>query len=69
MIAAQRSRRSLDDLIRNTPADGLITGIGRVNADLFGPDRARCGILHYDYTVLAGTEGKMNHEKPTACCM
>ncbi|MGD9862318.1 MAG: carboxyl transferase domain-containing protein [Pseudodonghicola sp.] len=63
VIAAQRSRRSLDDLIRNTPADGLITGMGQVNADLFGPERSRCGILHYDYTVLAGTQGKMNHEK------
>ena len=36
-VAAQRSRRSLDDLQRNTPADGLITGTGSVNAALFGP--------------------------------
>ncbi|WP_306005520.1 carboxyl transferase domain-containing protein [Aquicoccus porphyridii] len=63
VIAAQRSRRGLDDLIRNTPADGLITGMGQINADLFGADRSRCGILHYDYTVLAGTQGKMNHNK------
>lgn len=63
VIAAQRSRRSLDDLIRNTPADGLITGFGRVNGALFGEEESRCGILHYDYTVLAGTQGKMNHEK------
>ena len=27
-VAAQRSRRSEDDLIRNTPADGMVTGIG-----------------------------------------
>lgn len=63
VIAAQRSRRDIDDLIRNTPADGLITGMGLVNANLFGEDRSRCGILHYDYTVLAGTQGKMNHNK------
>ncbi|WP_109463883.1 carboxyl transferase domain-containing protein [Albibacillus kandeliae] len=63
VIAAQRSRRSLDDLIRNTPTDGLITGFGRVNGDLFDEETARCGILHYDYTVLAGTQGKKNHEK------
>ena len=31
-FAAQRSRRELDDLIRNTPADGMVTGIGSVNA-------------------------------------
>ncbi|MDK3019312.1 carboxyl transferase domain-containing protein [Pseudodonghicola sp. IC7] len=63
VIAAQRSRRSLDDLMRNTPADGLITGMGTVNGDLFDAEVARCGVLHYDYTVLAGTQGKMNHEK------
>ncbi len=39
VIAAQRARRSTDDLIANTPADGLIGGLGRVNGDLFGPSR------------------------------
>jgi acetyl/propionyl-CoA carboxylase alpha subunit/acetyl-CoA carboxylase carboxyltransferase component len=62
-IAAQRRRRSLDDLTRNTPADGLITGIGAVNGDLFDEARARCMVLAYDYTVLAGTQGTMNHKK------
>ncbi|HCO64943.1 MAG TPA: carbamoyl-phosphate synthase large subunit, partial [Alcanivorax sp.] len=62
-IAAQRARRSLDDLIQNTPADGLITGIGSVNGDLFGEDRSHCAVLAYDYTVLAGTQGTMNHKK------
>ena len=38
-VAAQRSRRSLDDLQRHTPADGLITGTGSVNAAQFGPQR------------------------------
>ncbi len=62
-FAAQRARRSIDDLIKNTPADGLITGIGTVNADLFGKQRSRCMVLSYDYTVLAGTQGTMNHKK------
>ena len=62
-IAAQRRRRALDDLISNTPADGLITGIGTVNASDFGPEAARCMVLAYDYTVLAGTQGHMNHKK------
>jgi acetyl-CoA carboxylase carboxyltransferase component len=62
-IAAQRSRRSVDDLMRNTPADGLITGIGTVNAAQFGAERARCAVLAYDYTVLAGTQGVFNHKK------
>jgi len=62
-IAAQRRRRPLDDLIRNTPADGLIAGVGTVNADAFGAEDARCMALAYDYTVLAGTQGHMNHKK------
>jgi acetyl-CoA carboxylase carboxyltransferase component len=63
VIAAQRARRDLDDLIHNTPADGLIAGIGRVNGDRFDDRQARCAVLSYDYTVLAGTQGQMNHRK------
>jgi acetyl-CoA carboxylase carboxyltransferase component len=63
VIAAQRARRTSDDLIANTPADGLITGIGRVNGHLFPPDRSRCAVVSYDYSVLAGTQGQMNHKK------
>ncbi len=62
-IAAQRQRRALDDLIRATPADGIITGIGTVNAEHFGEQDARCMVLAYDYTVLAGTQGTFNHKK------
>ena len=62
-IAAQKRRRSTEDLIANTPADGLITGIGTVNGGLFPPDRARTAALAYDFTVLAGTQGAMNHRK------
>ena len=31
VIAGQRQRRSLDDLINNTPADGFVCGFGEVN--------------------------------------
>jgi len=62
-VAAQRSRRSIEDLIRNTPADGMITGIGTINADVDGMQRTRCAVLAYDATVLAGTQGKFNHAK------
>ena len=62
-IAAQRRRRTLDDLIKNTPADGLISGVATVNAEKFGEAAARCMVLSYDYTVLAGTQGHMNHKK------
>ena len=35
-VAAQARRRSMEDLIANTPADGMVTGIGAVNG-------AQCG--------------------------
>ena len=63
VIAGQRRRRSLDDLIANTPADGLVGGIGTVNAELFGPQASRAIAVSYDYTVLAGTQGMQNHRK------
>jgi acetyl-CoA carboxylase carboxyltransferase component len=62
-VAAQRSRRTLDDLQRSTPADGLVTGTASVNAAMFGPERAAVAVLGYDYTVLAGTQGVFNHRK------
>ncbi len=64
VIAAQRRRRELDDLIANTPADGLVGGIGDVNGAWVDDDRARkCVAVSYDYTVLAGTQGTQNHRK------
>jgi acetyl-CoA carboxylase carboxyltransferase component len=62
-IAAQRGRRSEEDLILKTPTDGLITGIGSVNRSWFADDKARCMFMAYDYTVLAGTQGFFNHKK------
>jgi acetyl-CoA carboxylase carboxyltransferase component len=62
-IAAQTRRRSLEDLQANTPADGMVTGIGTVNAHLFGDEAAQCVVMAYDYTVLAGTQGMRNHAK------
>ncbi len=63
MIAAQRRRRSVDELIKRTPADGMVAGIGRVNGDLFDDAHAQCIAMSYDYTVLAGTQGTQNHRK------
>ena len=62
-IAAQTRRRSVEDLIANTPADGMVTGVGGVNGALFGPERARTAVMAYDATVLAGTQGMRNHAK------
>lgn len=62
-LAAQASRRSQADLIANTPADGLITGIGSINGALVDKGRAQSAVMAYDATVLAGTQGKRNHIK------
>ncbi|MGO9058381.1 MAG: carboxyl transferase domain-containing protein [Candidatus Binataceae bacterium] len=63
VVAAQRRRRTMEDLIKNTPADGLITGHATINGDLFGPERSHCVVIAYDFTVLAGTQGHLNHRK------
>ncbi|WP_350447709.1 carboxyl transferase domain-containing protein [Pseudomonas solani] len=62
-LAAQRRRRSLEELIQQSPADGLVAGLGTVNAAQFGNEAARCMAISYDYTVFAGTQGVMNHKK------
>lgn len=61
-IAAQRLRRSTEELIERTPADGLIAGTATINESLFGQSSA-CAVLAYDYTVLAGTQGALGHRK------
>ena len=63
VIAAQRRRRPIDELIQRTPADGMVAGVGRVNGEAFGEARTLCVVMSYDYTVLAGTQGTMNHLK------
>ncbi len=55
-VAAQRQSRSIDELVRVSPADGIVTGIGAV-------DGGRTMVLAYDYTVFAGTQGTMGHKK------
>ena len=63
VIAAQRRRRSEEDLIKNTTGDGMVCGLGQVNGDLFDESDSRVMAMSYDYMVLAGTQGKMNHAK------
>ncbi len=55
-VAAQRSRRPLEELQKQTPADGLVTGTGTVAGRVVA-------VMAYDYTVLAGTQGVQNHKK------
>ena len=63
LLAAQRGRKSMQDLKEQTPADGLITGIASVNGQWFDEKTAQCLVWSYDYTVLAGTQGAFNHKK------
>jgi acetyl-CoA carboxylase carboxyltransferase component len=56
LFAAQEQRRSREELIARTPADGLVGGVGAVAGE-------PCVAMSYDYTVLAGTQGHRNHAK------
>jgi len=62
-IAAQRQRRTLHDLRENTAADGILTGVATINADLFSASGCRSAIIISDFTVLAGTQGYFHHKK------
>ena len=63
VVARQHQRHETQALREMTPADGVITGTGTINADLVGEDAARAAIVHYDYTVMAGTQGLRSHYK------
>jgi acetyl-CoA carboxylase carboxyltransferase component len=56
LFAAQERRRTREELIARTPADGLVGGVGEI-------DGRPCVAMSYDYTVLAGTQGMRNHLK------
>ena len=56
LFAAQEQRRSREELIARTPADGLVGGVGEIEGE-------PCVAMSYDYTVLAGTQGMRNHMK------
>ena len=50
-------------LRETTQADGLVMGIGNINGDLFDDERSRAVVVHYDYMVVAGTQGGRGHYK------
>lgn len=55
-VAAQSQRRSHQDLIARTPADGVVAGMATIGGHA-------AAVLAYDYTVLAGTQGVRGHMK------
>ncbi len=56
VTAAQEARRSTDDLLDRTVADGIVGGLATI-------DGHACAVLSYDYLVMAGTQGMRGHHK------
>ena len=63
VLAGQRRKLGIDALIDVSPADGIVTGVGAMNADRFAEDRSQVALLAYDSTVMAGTQGYFGHLK------
>ena len=53
---------TVDELLDYAPSDGLVMGLGHVNGEKFDESRSRCVLMSYDYSVLAGSQGGMNHK-------
>ena len=63
VVARQHQRNTIEALRKNTPGDGVVAGMASINGALFDETRSRAIVVHYDYTVLAGTQGHRNHYK------
>lgn len=63
VLAGQRRKLGLEALIDASPADGIVTGVGSVNAGHFPETRSQVALLAYDSTVMAGTQGFFGHLK------
>jgi acetyl-CoA carboxylase carboxyltransferase component/biotin carboxyl carrier protein len=63
VVTKQHQRYDLDTLRQKYPGDGVVAGMGAINGDKFPDEKSRACIVHYDYTVLAGTQGRRNHYK------
>jgi acetyl-CoA carboxylase carboxyltransferase component/biotin carboxyl carrier protein len=67
LVTATRSPQDtfeeLETRVTKTTSDAMVMGVGRVNGELVGRENARCVAMSYDYTVLAGTQGRKNHQK------
>lgn len=67
-VAYRHSRHTVGELREMSAADGFVMGIGTVNADQFGPETGSVAVGSYDATVVAGTQGHMNHKKTDRLC-
>ncbi|GLP96639.1 carboxyl transferase domain-containing protein [Paraferrimonas sedimenticola] len=62
-LAAQRQRHDIETLQQLSPADGMVVGTASINAELVGKQYSQVAIAGYDYTVMAGSQGMINHKK------
>lgn len=56
VTAAQEQRRSVDELLDRSVADGIVGGLATI-------DGKQVAVLSYDYLVMAGTQGFRGHTK------
>jgi acetyl/propionyl-CoA carboxylase alpha subunit len=63
VLSARRRSVSMEQLIEESPADGLIMGLAQINGDRFAEEKSRSIVVSYDYTVMAGTQGQRGHHK------
>ncbi|MFK7755128.1 MAG: carboxyl transferase domain-containing protein [Sedimentitalea sp.] len=61
--AAQRRGQDRDVVRAGSPADGIITGLGEINAGQVSKSAAQTAVLAYDGSVMAGTQGMFGHIK------
>ncbi|WP_371193285.1 acyl-CoA carboxylase subunit beta [Glaciecola sp. SC05] len=67
-VAAQRQRKSYEDLQTETAADGVITGVTAINTKSIELCEVTSGshntaLIVNDYSVMAGTQGYFHHLK------
>lgn len=62
-VTKQHQRYDMDTLREKYPGDGVVAGTASINGDQFDDEKSRAVVVHYDYTVLAGTQGRRNHYK------
>ena len=62
LAVGQGLHGTVDELLDYAPSDGLVMGFGHVNGHEFREEKSRCVLMSYDYSVLAGSQGGMNHK-------
>jgi acetyl-CoA carboxylase carboxyltransferase component len=67
-VAAQKSRKSQEELLMETSGDGVITGFCKINSKIIDNESTDAIAIVYDYSVLAGTQGYFHHMKLDRIC-